>query len=64
MKDADLIAAHDRDMPSYGLPQDFYIAELARRDSARRERRMVWMTAAIVALTIANVALVAYSILR
>lgn len=64
LSDADLIAKHDQEMSSYGLPQDFYLAELARRQSSRRERRMLWLTVANVVLVAFNVALVAYTVLR
>ena len=64
MTDAQLIEAHGQEMSSYSMPYDFYLTELARRDSARRERRMLWMTAAIVVLTLANAVLVAVSVLR
>jgi hypothetical protein len=37
---------------------DYYLSELARRDVARRERRMEIFTGAILVLTIVNVVVV------
>lgn len=64
MTEADLIESHDWITSRTGSVEtaDAYRAELARRDGDRQTRTMLLLTRWIAALTVANVALVAYSV--
>jgi hypothetical protein len=64
MTDQQLIEAHDAVLAtgSFIIGPDEYLNELKRREDTRRTRTMVRLTVAITLLTLANVALVAYSI--
>lgn len=66
MSKEDLIAAHDwiGDLNQSVETVDNYRAELARRDADERTRTMLSLTKWIAALTVVNVVLVAYSVLR
>jgi len=50
--DADLIREHDARTGSVVLGIDYFLQELARRDSARVARQLLWLTVAITACTI------------
>jgi hypothetical protein len=66
MSDEEVIAAHDAllDMGSHVVAPNYYARELARREQDRQTSTVVWLTWAITALTVVNVAAVIYSIAR
>lgn len=53
MSDDELIRAHDRlAKNTQGVGVNYYLAELARRDSARQQLTMIRLTWAIVGMTL------------
>jgi hypothetical protein len=60
MPDDALIQEHDQVAADTFTGISYYLDELARRDSARRERQVVALTWAIAALTLVNVAVVVF----
>jgi hypothetical protein len=63
MSDEQVIAEHDR-KGTGGVPAEFFLNELARRDAARQTKAMVdatlaikWLTLVITILTLVNVAI-------
>lgn len=51
LSDDDLVNRHDEIAPHVAVGTQHYIAELRHREGARREARMVDLTAQVVALT-------------
>lgn len=62
LSDEDLIREHDEAAKSTVVGTSFYVEEVARRETARRERRMLLLTWAIFALTAVNVVAVVVSV--
>ncbi len=61
LTDAELEEQHDGMVLEHGptaASLNYYLNEIARRDVARRERRMEWLTWSIGAMTLVNVAVI------
>jgi len=59
----ELIARHDKLATNTSVGTAYYLTELDRRESAKRERLMLRLTVVITVLTVVNVAAVLLSVL-